>query len=65
MQTDDDHVSSVSTVIEGADDSVWVEEVDEVMFQPTEIVPNSERCHKNASELQKQIVNRLRPGNVA
>ncbi|MGJ4999358.1 hypothetical protein ACQR0Z_33385 [Bradyrhizobium sp. HKCCYLS3077] len=47
---------------EQEDQKLWIEEVDEVMFQPTEIVPNSERAYKPASDLQQQIEEALKRG---
>ncbi|WP_424965391.1 hypothetical protein [Dinoroseobacter sp. S375] len=40
-------------------DELWIEELDEVMFQPTEIVPNTSRVQLSPSEMEKAISARL------
>ena len=41
------------------DDDFWVEETDEVMFQPQEIVPNATRTSLSASDLQLEISKKM------
>lgn len=40
-------------------DELWIEELDEVMFQPTEIVPNTSRVQLSPSEMENAISARL------